>query len=1498
MQNNTDAYAKAHERKNIWKRIVTVLSCLVVFCTTYALILPAITASDDTFCGFAEHTHSDVCFDSRLVCGLDESDEHTHSDACYEKVLVCDEQEHEHTLACYSDPEADKESAAVWERSVPDDLGDNWAENVAAVAVSQIGYAESEHNFTVQDGNMNGYTRYGDWYGKPYDGWSAMFASFCLHYAGIPETDVPYGSDCEVWAADLERAKLYKQADKYSPQAGDVVFFDTDEDGIPDAAGIFIESGTDVYDGSYIVTVDGDSDGTVCKEKHFAKDRTVLGYCAVPENPDAQQPENEQTEDLESVQFEYEDSELAMSVSVESAEPIDSGVTLAVETPEPGSTDFQSLEETGDELQRLILRSVSLMKNGEKLDTDSLRITAEVELKQSVLEPLAEEMAGISDAAPESEIGIVVSALQTDEEQNISETESVFLALDEQMSAMTVPVQNGVFALRAGASANPHYTVQYYAYIPRFAESGDTALTVFDTSGGILPTNDPTQNRKKSLYISKTGEQTPEGQNAGVKTDVYRIATVNTLTQMYSDNQFEYIKAPNTSYVNKLIDNDSFDLAEVWVLLDGKSPSSTNKADWKIYNPSDVHFTNRSEAAADNIIYISENTCIRLVYTCHQSSFTAPSTFYDYDISSGQNSDGKWLTGITGINQQRNYTPNANTKWTDYRDIIAFGNANCGTGMANYKFDGVYLNKHSGVRNNYGCTFGLAKGLSDGKIVYNDWIIAPKLFNDGSADGKHTYEGSSLTFSKVGDTYTLSSANVNGVGSISGLEKFNNPSPKTATTHAHIFTNNFWPLDAAASKTDPVFGSYSNPVYYKGYASADNISGTWAEESKTLPYSDDGRNHNSFFGLQYAVSFTLTEDYMGPLEYYFFGDDDMWVFLDNRLVCDIGGVHSSVGEYVNLWDYLNVGEAGTHTLTFFYTERGASGSTCYMSFTLPSVSGVNIEQKTSELRVSKTVMGEDDPTKEFDFDIRFYDSSGNTILDDYAYSRYAADGKELETDLIIHDGGSFSLRTGEYVIIKYLPYGLRYTVKEHPPSGYTVTNSINGIVQPGNSATGTIIMDTLNEVRFTNTLDSVGLTLQKLGPEGESLSGAVFGLSDSSGNAVEFVADDSEGSYTVAERAGTRIQAGELYYIAAGKNSSYVIGEVPTDQYAAQLQSKTGSNAQKFRVYKQADGSYSFRCEADGRWLDLDNGKLEDGNLVHFWANASTPTSHDNQKWFLLPNSDGTFTIKPRVAVLNKSAAVLDLNGAAISEGARIQVWTGNSTDAQKWLLVPVNAVTKPTSMTKLTVGADGVLRLSGLLPGSYTLTELQAPDGCVKLDDPVRVHIDANGAVTVSDSALVTTDTSGGVSVVKVVNKYTDRELTLEKQVTGSDTRAEFEFTVSYTTPDGVNEEKTVSLSNGEREKISIPYNSSVTITEKSHDGFALSFMDGQTTLTSDGDSCTFKMKQDVTVTAVNAAGYELPASGGIGTALYTFGGVLLIAAAGFLLYKKASKRRNDPSA
>lgn len=48
-------------RRKRWYQIVGILSCFVVFCTTYALILPAITMERTTYCG-KEHTHSPACY--------------------------------------------------------------------------------------------------------------------------------------------------------------------------------------------------------------------------------------------------------------------------------------------------------------------------------------------------------------------------------------------------------------------------------------------------------------------------------------------------------------------------------------------------------------------------------------------------------------------------------------------------------------------------------------------------------------------------------------------------------------------------------------------------------------------------------------------------------------------------------------------------------------------------------------------------------------------------------------------------------------------------------------------------------------------------------------------------------------------------------------------------------------------------------------------------------------------------------------------------------------------------------------------------------------------------------------------------------------------------------------------------------------------------------------------------------------------------------------------
>ena len=640
--------------------------------------------------------------------------------------------------------------------------------------------------------------------------------------------------------------------------------------------------------------------------------------------------------------------------------------------------------------------------------------------------------------------------------------------------------------------ANPSFTVQYYANIPRFATSGENPLKVIDTSGKELPTNGGNM-RTRNIFLEGIGRNTD--QNAGTPTELYRVATQNELTKMYSDGTYHYQQSPGLTYFNKLKDNDSYELQEIWVLKPGRDAASTDRNDWDTYTYSpETAFTNEASQVGVNTILINDGAVIRLVSGTSKGDYYNGTTFYDYNISSGLNTSGRWSTGITGINSEGNYGTSLNGQrtWSSDADVFAFGNANCGTGMSGYRFEGGFLNKFNGTTTLYkpggsketvygnnpnygGANFGIASSLNpDGTICYNEWIVAPKLFNDGDAVGKQTYSGSSLTFDRVGDTYTLSAATLkknDGSTAIrNDLQYFFHPSPSLGciwdgknsgfSWQSNIFTNNFWPMDAADSseKKDGLWGAYGNEGSFQGFYEKTPASDfTGYDLTDNFPTGDDGRDHNWFFGMNFAISFSLTADYEGPLEYYFFGDDDLWVFLDGRLVCDIGGVHSSIGEYVNLRDYLPVGSSGHHTLTFFYTERGASGSTCYMSFTLPSVSSATTSRDTGSLQITKTVNGKADmdySNEEYEFQVELLNKEGGTPLNQtFSYSR------SDNTYGTIKSGGTIKLKAGQTATISGIPTGTYYRVTETEESrrGYSTTvNNSQGYIVSGTIATGTI----------------------------------------------------------------------------------------------------------------------------------------------------------------------------------------------------------------------------------------------------------------------------------------------------------------------------------------------------------------------------------------------------------------------------------------------------------
>ncbi len=133
---NTEKYTRTRRQKRRWYQIVTCMAAVVVFCTVYALILPAITM-ENVQCGLTEHIHDESCYrqvaaaertelactagsidpsllsvytideDGNWVKGYADFVVHRHDASCYDENgrLICplpEIQAHRHTGSCYA----------------------------------------------------------------------------------------------------------------------------------------------------------------------------------------------------------------------------------------------------------------------------------------------------------------------------------------------------------------------------------------------------------------------------------------------------------------------------------------------------------------------------------------------------------------------------------------------------------------------------------------------------------------------------------------------------------------------------------------------------------------------------------------------------------------------------------------------------------------------------------------------------------------------------------------------------------------------------------------------------------------------------------------------------------------------------------------------------------------------------------------------------------------------------------------------------------------------------------------------------------------------------------------------------------------------------------------------------------------------------------------------------------------------------------------------------
>ncbi|MDY4769695.1 MAG: fibro-slime domain-containing protein [Lachnospiraceae bacterium] len=1493
-----EKYTKEHQRKKRWYRVVTCLACVVVFCTVYALILPAITLEKGA-CEIPEHTHSEACYTqvtstrTEPVCTIENLNLHQHDDTCYDSEgnLTCgyadyvvhrhdsscyDEdgnlwcplpeiETHEHTDSCYAVPETgepelicDKTEVILHEHT--SDCFDEDG-NLICGKIQVLEHQHTDACFeTVEEpvdadtltctlpedeNHTHGPLCYGNWeltcgmeehtHSEECQGTEEALEQGNLNMI-LPEgAQIPDGYDAHYSYIDPDN------------RFGVTVY--ASEGALPDNAVLsaeLLEQGSEAYEAAQQALTDTVYDGFAALDIHFTVDGeeiepessvyvciNVMGL--LPEDADA---------DTLAVQH-HEQTGAALLTPDEEESPAPAGAatveTVADATEETGQVEAldNGTETAADVAAAFEVESFSTFTITWTHNSSNYVLNLHyVDTEGNDIAPSGNNVINLETVNDTANVTMSNYADEIDHPGyvyqhayiNNGETKTAVnkLSYNTSMWYFTTKTEQEVWTPWTGSAGQTFRDV--YLVYQEINTDGTVKVTWQNGAYTLYLHYVDTEGNPLQIDTSKTYVNSVAG-DGNIRVSDYEGLVYPPASYNY---QNAYIKVNNAQ--TKVVRISYNATLERWCITTPESDGRSNP--WLSWSGDENVSYNETQAH----VYLSYTKKTDAYYYAQPIHDNIKLTLYDYgsyintgddkvipfyQASGGHSSiDGYQLVEL--IKKNRDWPPKMKPTLNDegypqvssgrsLEYLFRKGGLPLNTGSATNP-----LTKYADMRTN--ATWSENKG-------YQTRFESMRfdLGNDGGLfhvdeDGYYIYdcENQSAYYNQDTNRFELSNTRIN-VG------------------HNNSNYKNFLPFDKIDPSLDGSVLDQNNKIYKLPYSiSTDKRSGI----------------ADLWFGMTMQVDFYMPSSGKvngKDMVFDFRGDDDVWVYIDNVLVLDMGGCHAARNGSINFAtgqvEYPNPKDNGgtkikttlknlftdagvstasfgnsntfidwtEHTLKFYYMERGGNISSCRLKFNLPT-------RPDKALQVAKTLTANEEAdtdvvkhlenTMEYKYRVVKANADGNPtdellIKKDDSYT-ITGTGLTANEPRTVGEGGYFTLKAGQMAEFPNMLARFdqndsvkNYVVQEVMPTG--LTGQYGEVVYSVGSDTGTIKAETTQvETNFT-------------GYNSPARSAEV-------GNLV---------SYT---------------------------NKVDTKQLST------------LEITKTQVGS-SLNGEPEYYYMKVQLGPD---------ANSLAPISVGTTYYV---GDDGTTRSVEQAGIIKLKAG----------ETVKVKLLAGTHYKVEE----VANGNGTPLA------GNEG-----------YTPTYLIN-------NSKTELSNNASGTVTDVDTTVNITVTNtfptGDLALTKIVNHTaggsTDGEFEFELKFQVGENWKNTNYTAAYTTTNfGKTHTSngntlsftkqddcavaTVKLYHGEKVTVTgLPAGAKVSITENNSDGYSVGWNVDNQERYGKSVTCLIKDGNDsiATVTCTNTTGYELPDTGGTGTKPYTTGGFLLLTVAAILLLYIHTKHRKE---